>query len=323
MDKKFYRVFRAGVYPYGTVTVSDIQEIADGYDRNFHEAVLNINHDDWSPALAVVDQVKVEGKDLLVSFDEITDEAYTLNNKYRKPSVEIIRYDKGDKTVKYLRAVTLTNFPMVKGMDRMSFNENSTVFFSEDITLNLNKGKKMVNEFLIKLAEKFGLTKDNKDDTQLFTEIESAVTALQTSAAGITKFTEAGVTVEKFNELNTETGNLKTQVTQLNTEKTNLTAEVSELKTKRSEFLKSAAIKFTEMTPAQAESLKTFADSNYDGALQQFDALKPKPVNPKLPKVKADGGAYTYEEILKDPELASQFSEDERIELRKQSKNFR
>jgi hypothetical protein len=181
----------------------------------------------------------------------------------------------------------------------------------------------MVNEFLMKLAEKLGLTKDNKDDTQLFAEIETAIVSLQTNTSDIAKFSEAGVTIEKFNELNAENGNLKTQVTQLSDEKTNILTEASDLKNKRSEFLKSVAIKFTEMTPAQAESLKTFADSNYEGALQQFDSLKPKPLNPKLPKVKPDGGAYTYEEILKDPELATKFTEEERTDLRKQSKNFK
>lgn len=338
MDKKFYRVFRAGTYSYGTVTIPDLMEIANSYDRSFHEAVLNINHDDWSPALAVVDQVKVLGKDLFVSFDEITDDAFIYNKQYRKPSVELTQYDKDGVPTKYLRAVTLTNFPMVKGMDRMAFKENCTILFSEDITLNLIKGKKMFNEKLIALAQKLGLNEnDSTTEEDLIAKCTEKVIELQSTnqsiSQSLSKFTEAGITVETYQEKLTNWDKENAKVIALE-------AEVKQFKEERLSNLKSVAIATKDVLSgfgsieAFTKHIDKFAEHAEFAEVKAFvDNLKAKPGNPPVTGpvdtgddkkfFKDDGKAITYEDLLREPSLAARFTEAERAELKKKSENFK
>lgn len=336
MDKVFFRVFRAGKYPQGTFSENDVREIAESYNPQYHEAPLTVNHDDWSPALAVVDEVKVEGKDLLVSFKDILDEAYEMNKKYKRPSVEIVDYDFGDQTKKYLRAVTLTNFPQVKSMDKIQFGENSVFLFMEDLTLNLNKGKKMFNENLTKIANALNIsvtdytTEESLVDA-IVQKIGSNTTETTTLSETLKKFTDAGISVETYQEKLTKWDEENAKVTALE-------AEVKTFKEERLTSLINNAIATKDVltsfgsTEAFEKHVKKFAEHSEFSEVKSFvDGMKAKTSNPHLkgPEdlgdkkfFKEDGKAITYEDILRDPSLAAKFSEAERLELKKKSENF-
>lgn len=339
MDKKFFRVFRAGKYPQGTISVKDIQEIAASYDPQFHEAPLTVNHDDWSPALATVDEVKVEGPDLLVSFKDILDEAYEANKKFKRPSCEIVDYDFGDSTKKYLRAVTLTNFPQVKSMDKIQFGENSAFFFMEDLTLKLTKGIKMFNENLNKVAAALGIVVEDYTTEESLADAIVAKTGNKTDEVAtltesLTKFTEAGITVEAYQEkLNAWDAENKKVV--------ELEKEVKTFKEERLNNLKTVAIATKDVLGAFGsieafeKHLTKFAEhADYNEVKTFVDALKVKPANPPLKRpdtssdtetkfFKEDGKPITYEDLLRDPSLAQKFTEEERAELKKKSETFK
>lgn len=337
MRKKFFRVFRAGKYPQGTVSVADINQIAESYSPDYHEAPLTVNHDDWSPALAVVDEVKAEGKDLLVSFKDIADEAYEMNKKYKRPSVEIVDYDFGDVTKKYLRAVTLTNFPQVKSMDRIQFGENSTFFFMEDLTLNLNKGNKMFNQNLLKQAELLGIdTKDFTQEDELILKCNETIATLQsekqTLSQSLTKFNEAGVTVESYQEKLTlwDAENKKVKA---------LEGEVASFKEERLNSLINTALITKDVlgsfgsTEAFEKHVKKFAEHSEFPEVKAFvDGMKTKPANDPLKKpqdigndkkLKKDGTPYTYEEVLKNSELVKLFTSEELTGMKQRSDTFK
>ena len=310
-DTKWFKVFRAGNYPQGNVSIADVKEMASSYNREYHEAPLTTLHDDSSPAYAVVDQVKEVNGVLFVTFADILPTAYDINKQYKKPSIEITLYD--DK--KYLRAVTLTNFPQVKGMDRIQFAEqHPNVYFSEDYTINLFKGHAMITDLVKKFAENLSINVSNYQcDGDILAEAERIVTEIKSKfgdATGqvqqltlnLSKYTEAGITIEKFNEMKTL---------------------VDTYKTERIESLISFALTTKNILPNQKDHLKTLAETNFDTAKAFVEGLPDKPGAPKIHRF--TGGelsTITYEDILKEPTLAKQFTEQQLLDLRKKSKTF-
>lgn len=316
---KFYKIFRAGKYPQGEVTKADVAEIAATYDRNFHEAPLTVNHESTSPAYAVVSELQERDGILFASFDEVLEEAHVMNKKFKKPSIEIATYD--DK--KYLRAVTLTNFPAVKGLDKIQFGdssaaalaqaENSAIFFS-DFNLNLNKGETMISDTIKNFAEKLSLNiSDYQTDGDLLDAAVNIVTNLKTQFAdssekinslnlSLSKFTEANVSVEKFNELK---------------------AEVTAFKKQRVDNLLSFAVENKNVLPAHVENLRTYAEQNFDAAKNLVYSLPAKNQPPDIAKLKEGEKEFTYEQVIADPELSKNFTEEQLNELRKKSKTFR
>lgn len=312
---KFYKIFKAGKYPQGEITHADVAEIAQTYNRDYHEAPLTVNHESTSPAYAVVDQLQERSGVLFASFDEILDEAYEINKKFKKPSIEIANYE--DK--KYLRAVTLTNFPAVKGLDKIQFDdltaaalaqaENSAIFFS-DFNLNLSKGETMILESIKKFAEKIFLNiSDYQTDGDLLDAASKIFADLKTQFAdasekikslnlSLAKFVEANVTVEKFNELQ---------------------AEVVAFKKQRVDELVASAVATKIILPANADSIRTFAEQNYDAAKKLIDALPAKSQPPVITKFTGQDKDVTYEQILANPKLAEYYSDEELNEIKKRS----
>lgn len=349
-SKKYFKVFRAGKYPQGTITASDIKEIAESYDKDYHEAPLIINHDDDSPAYAIVDDVKAEGEDLLVSFTDILEDAYEMNQKYKRPSVEITEYDlDGDNPKKYLRAVALTNFPQVKRLDKIKFDENSAVFFNENLTLNLTKGIKMktknFSEQVIKLAEKLSINIDDysvEGDilekaveiiNQLMAELAESKEKINSLNLNLAKYSdlpdealkaaEAGITVDKFNELSEAVEKANAKITELIEAKEKAETKIKEYNEKRIEDLVTLALATKDLLPAQGDQIRRFAELDFDEAKKFVDGLPAKPGNGQLPRVKHNTEPdKTYEEIIKDPKLAAEYSEEQLEELRKKSKTF-
>lgn len=321
--KKFFKIFKAGKYPQGNVTKEDIAEIANSYNRDYHEAPLTILHDDKSPAYAVVDELIADNENLLASFTDISEDAYEMNKKYKRPSIEIANYE----GKKYCRAITLTNFPQVKGLDKIKFEENSSLFFTEGLTLNLSKGTIMFNENLIKLAETLSITVSDynsegdliqaaqeKIDT-LKSELDEVTKKVTSLSLNVSKFDEAGITIEIYNEL-------KTKLDSALKDKEEAEKLVQQYNEKRIDDLITFAVKEKKFLPSQTESLKKFAQLDFDNAKKFIDALPEKPLNNPLPKLKPDGKEYTYEEVIKDPSLIKNFSEDELAVLKNNSKIF-
>lgn len=325
--KKFFKVFKAGKYPQGEISENDIKEIALNYNPEYHEAPLTVNHDDNGAAYASVDEVRADGKDLLVSFKDILDEAYDINKKYKKPSVEIAEYE----GKKYLRAVTLTNFPQVKGLDRIQFGENSTFYFNEDLSINLVKGinmeTKKFSDKILKLAETLSINYSNyqvEEDiidaaiakcSELKSQIGESSQKVTSLNMNLSKFNDAGITVEKFNEILKE----KDEAIMAKTE---LELKIKEFNENRIEDLITYAITIKDFLPAQVEQIRKFAQIDFNAAKDFVYGFKTKSNNKPLQKIKPDGKEYTYEDILKDSSLVNKFSEEEINELRKQSKLF-
>ncbi len=317
---KIFKVFRAGKYPQGDVSEQDVRDIAAAYDTAFHEAPLTVNHNDNSPAYAIVDVVKCVGKELFVSFRDFIDEAYEMNKKFRKPSIEIARYNGKP----YLRAVTMCNFPQVKGLDSLAFSEEkkNTIYFTEDLTINLLKGDAMFSEQIQKLAEKLSINISNYNvEGDLLTAAIGAIENLQTKLAesanqvsslnlSLSKFTEAGLSQEKFTELQNHLSAANAEITMLNKDRVEMLAEF--------------AVNVKDCIPAQVESIKNIANVNFAEAKKFVEAMPPKKANHNLPRV--NGGnetkEYTYDEILANPKLAQKYSETELADLKKKSKIF-
>lgn len=318
MEQQFFKVFHAGKYPQGEITSADVAEIAASYDPKYHEAPLTLLHDDDSPAYALVDQVRADGKNLFVSFRDVISDAYEANKKYRKPSIEVTDYE----GKKYLRAVSLTNFPQVKGLDTIKLSEKQpTIFFSEDLTINLKKGVTMFSEPITKLAEAISINiSDYSVDGDVVQKAVEYVNGLKAQLAEATtnvsslnvslgKFTEAGVTAESFAEMKTRHDAMM--------------AEVSQYKKDRVDTLVNYALESKDVKPAQTDSLRKLAESDYDNAKKFVEGLPIKKPNEPLGGARPVGKEVTYEEVLSDPNLAANFSEADLADLKKKSKIFR
>ena len=124
LNKKFFHVFTAGQYPQGTVTVEDLQQVADGYDPSVYEAPVWIGHPgsdvpEEPKAYGWVESLMVSGDKLYASFSHLDDDLIGMVNskKYRRCSVELgkLNYEPlKDKL--YLIAIALTNRPAVAGL---------------------------------------------------------------------------------------------------------------------------------------------------------------------------------------------------------------
>jgi phage I-like protein len=315
---KLFKVFIAGKYPQGEITETDLKEIARNYSPSYHEAQLTLDHKREGSALGWIESVIAKGKELWVSFSKISDEAKQLTEegKYKRPSIEIADYE---GIGKYLRAVSLVNFPEVKGLPEMQFqttDKEAVIYFSEDCSLNLSddsrqklkpKNKKVSvkkNERVIKFAESLGLEADS--------EIEKII-----------GFAEA-----KINSLQSELFTLNDAVKRYE-------EEIEKLSEKRAENLINDAVFSGKILPAQKDFLMTFAENDFEACKSYIEMLPANPLfeknrvhtgsmNLKDPKYFNERGArITYSQILRNPKLIekNKFTEQELEQMR--SEHFR
>lgn len=288
---KLYKVFTAGKYPQGDVTVEDLKQIADGYDPDFHEAPLTLNHKTEGPAMGWVSNVVAKGRDLFVGFKSISDDARKITGKgeYKRPSIEISNYDgKG----KYLRAVSLVLFPAVKGLPEMQFKTadgEAVIYFSEgEINLNTNQNNNNM-ELIQKFSEMLGL---NENAT-----LEDVVNGLN----------------DKYEEQLVKNTSLLTEVEALK-------AEVKKFGESQVDILISNALASGKIVKAQEESIKKFADTDFESCKSFIDSLPVKSIYQnnatKTKTTESKSQTVKYEDIIKDPSLKDQFSEEELTELR-------
>ncbi len=313
---KLFKVFIAGKYPQGEITESDIKEIAANYSPSYHEAPLTLDHKREGSALGWIDSVIAKGKELWVSFSKVSDEAkqLTTEGKYKRPSIEIANYE---GIGKYLRAVSLVNFPQVKGLPEMQFqttDKEAVIYFSEDCFIDFaggsrNKNSKLKNknvseiqnEFIAKFAESLGIEAGTDIDIEKL----------------------AGFAEAKINSLQSEVFTLSDAVKRYE-------EEIEKFSEKRAENLINDAVASGKILPSQKDFLMTFAGSDFEACKSYIDML---PANPLFEKNKINNGflnlkdpkyfnergtRITYAQILRNPKLIekNKFSEAELEQMR-------
>lgn len=300
-----HKIFKAGKYPQGEVTAKDVMEIASSYDPAFHQAPLTLDHAQTGPAHGWVSSVSADASgNLFADFESVTDDIINLtrSGKYKKPSVEIASYD----GKKYLRAVSLVNFPQVKGLPEIKFkDENSSIFFCEDLNISFkqkNSNQQTINtmnETAIKFFESLGIKTDNEvlafdELSKKYNELKGKVKAIE--AENIALKESAAEQVKKFAE---------SKVDSLITAGKVLPANKDYL---------------VKMALADSESFDKFAET-----LPVLPVMEQSKTGQKTPSVKdlkdpkffkEDGKPVTYADIVKDPALQKNFSEEELAELR-------
>lgn len=306
---KFFKVFRAGKYPQGNVSVDDLKEIAANYSTDYKKSPLTLEHKDGK-SYAWVHALKVDGDTLLAAFDEVSDEAINLTKgDYRYPSVEIANYEHNGKKMKYLRAISLTNFNEVKALPQLKFSDDNVIAYYSEFNIQFENSENQTSymkNLIKKFSGKFGLKlSDNATEDELF----NAVCA---------KFDENPnqdkELLQKYNELQTE---------------------IKSINQSRVEDVLESAVATGKITPAQKDKYRKFAEVDIDSAKTVFNEM---PVLPEFKKdvvngsnvsravdttdakfSKKDGTHYTYEEVIKDPKLVKTFSESELAALKEKS----
>lgn len=313
--QKLFKVFIAGKYPQGEISENDLKEIARNYSPAYHEAPLTLDHKIEGSALGWIDKVIAKGKELWVSFSKVSDEAreLTKEGRYKRPSIEIADYE---GVGKYLRAVSLVNFPQVKGLPEMQFqtkDKEAVIYFSEDCFLNFeendNKEKnlkknskqkiKTLSETVLKFAESLGL------------DAEADIEKIVVSAG------------EKISSLESDVITLSDAVKRYE-------EEIEKISEKRAENLINTAVASGKILPAQKDFLLTFAENDFDACKSYLEMLPSNPLfeknkistgslNLKDPKYFNERGTrITYAQILRNPKLIekNKFSEAELEQMR-------
>lgn len=144
-----YEIFRAGKRKdaHGTevnITVADLQQAAQAYNTNFHEAPLVIGHPTHNaPAFGWVSRLNVNGDVLTADFKQVDDDLVDLvkQGRYKKVSASFYPPTHPSNPVQgswYLRHVGFLGAaaPAVKGLSAINFadNEADVVEFSEDVS---------------------------------------------------------------------------------------------------------------------------------------------------------------------------------------------
>ena len=173
---KFFEVFKAGNYPQGVFSQSDIETLAKNYDPNFCEAPITLDHEQKGPAYGWVSELKSENGKLKACFRNVAPELkdFVQSGKYKKISVEIYKEIDGKKP--YLKAVSFlgAGIPQVKGMEPVEFKEGESetyIFELEaDITEQINEDTQLLkaNEELVKLQNKIS---ELESQVVLFTDL--------------------------------------------------------------------------------------------------------------------------------------------------------
>ena len=148
-----YEIFRAGKRKdaHGTevnITVQDLQQAANAYNANFHEAPLVIGHPTHNaPAFGWVEKLSVNGDVLTADFKQVDDGLVDLvrQGKYKKVSASFYPPTHSANPVQgswYLRHVGFLGAaaPAVKGLAAIEFadDEAGVVVFSEDFAMTQN-----------------------------------------------------------------------------------------------------------------------------------------------------------------------------------------
>lgn len=324
---KLFKVFIAGKYPQGEITESDLKEIASNYSPSYHEAPLTLDHKREGSALGWIESVIAKGKELWVSFSKVSDEAkgLTSEGKYKRPSIEIANYD---GVGKYLRAVSLVNFPQVKGLPEMQFqtsDKEAVIYFSEDCFLSFSNEKK--NERKNRSSKNSKLKNKNVNETQNEQIVKFAESLGMSFEAG------GEIDIEKISELaEAKINSMQSEIFTLSDAVKRYEEEIEKISEGRAEKLISDAVSSGKILPAQKDFLMTFAENDFEACKSYIDMLPANPLfeknkisngslNLKDPKYFNERGArITYAQILRNPKLIekNKFSEGEIEQMREE-----
>ena len=131
----WHEVFRAGKYPQGDVTVSQVQEMVDNYDPDYIEAPVVIGHPkNNDPAYGWVSGLKRRGDVLFAQFRELVPEFVQAvqDGRFKKRSIRMKTTDRG----KYLVHVGFLGaaLPAVPGLAPVQFSEEQGLDYELDAT---------------------------------------------------------------------------------------------------------------------------------------------------------------------------------------------
>lgn len=123
-------IFRAGKYPQGDVTESDLKIAEKNYDPKYFESPITLDHSENGPVYGKVERIKLGDKgSLWAKFRNVSSDLIDMvkSGKYTERSAEF--YPNLDGKGFYLRAVSFVPFPQVKGMAPITFSENEKINF--------------------------------------------------------------------------------------------------------------------------------------------------------------------------------------------------
>lgn len=131
MKDQWLEIFRAGEYPQGKFTISDLDEIADGYSPTIFEAPVTKDHEQTGPAHGWVSEVKRDGISLFARIKQASIDlaSWVKNGAYKKRSIELYNDFQGTGK-KYLKALSFlgATAEQVKGMKQVEFGEANGSF---------------------------------------------------------------------------------------------------------------------------------------------------------------------------------------------------
>lgn len=131
-------VFRAGEYPQGTMTIPDLDTMAQEYNPAIFEAPVTLDHNQSGPAFGWVRTIYRQGDRLFAVLRDLKDKfkEKVKSGDYRYRSIEIFELEyKGKRIWPYFKAVTFlgAKAPQVKGMAEPVFMCATGACFSIDI----------------------------------------------------------------------------------------------------------------------------------------------------------------------------------------------
>lgn len=312
-DSNYFHVFTAGEYPQRTVTSGDLAQIAASYDPAVYEAPVWIGHPgsttpEEPKAYGWVESLIAEGDKLYASFSHLDDDLIGMvkDKKYRRCSVEFGKLNyKPLKDKLYLVAIALTNRPAVAGLAPLEFSAPERNYKPEMIS-----GKILYTLQNSQRKRNFKKSKEKNKMEKLF----AFANRIGVNLSGDTDENKLAELLEK--------------------EYTRLSEENAQFRKEAIDSLFKFAISEGKVTPAEQESLKELAESNFSACRDYIDKIPSRQLfsrkitstgftghdNKKM--IKDDGTKLTYSDIIKNPGKYSRLLSDEEINALREESEF-
>lgn len=197
---KYFEVFKAGNYPQGKFTQSEVQELAKNYDPSFCEAPITLDHEQKGPAYGWVDKLKEEDGKLKATFKDLSEDLKEFVNKgkYKKISVEIYRELEGKKP--YLKAVSFlgASIPQVKGMKAVEFKEGESDVYIFETEVEKNDDIQEIESLKSTITDLKGQIAKFKEDNKKNTEIKSLKEQVKDLTSELAKFKDEAASKDEL-----------------------------------------------------------------------------------------------------------------------------
>lgn len=205
---KFFEVFKAGTYPQGKFSKTQVEELAKNYDPKFCEAPITLDHEQKGPAYGWVSELKAENGKLKASFKDLSDELkeFVQSGKYKKISVEIYRNLEGKQP--YLKAVSFlgASIPQIKGMETVEFKEGESDIFEfeavidEDDETQFGEDSEKLKKKISELEKEIATFKESNKKLETIKSLKTKINSLSEELAAFKE--EASGKEELEQELN-------------------------------------------------------------------------------------------------------------------------